>query len=149
MRVVSSPHHRPPPSPGGRPLAFTGPRLRARFSFRVQNEPMLSSAGGFSILVPGYFVCSGILVFAALAATAVGVHRGRVPLYLAFAATCLFSAGIAAATASYYLADSVDGAVASIRFNATCSTLMVLSIFSFLYLYVDRKSTRLNSSHRL
>ena len=102
----------------------------------------LSSAAGIDLVVPGYFVCAGILLFAALVSAALGLFRGRAPLYLAFAAACLASAGVAATTASYYLSDSVAGAVAAQRWLATSTLLVVGSIVAFIALYTDAHRQR-------
>jgi diguanylate cyclase len=97
----------------------------------------LSSASGVSLVVPGYFVCAGILLFAAIVAAVLGFFRGRVPLYLAYAATCIFSAAVAVATASYYLADSVGGAIEALRWQASAAILLVVAITVFVALYTN------------
>ena len=95
----------------------------------------LSSAPGVAIVVPGYFVCAGILLYTAIIAAVVGTYRGRVPLYLAFAATCLSSAGIAVCMASYYLADSVGGATEAMRWQNASASVFLGSLFAFVALY--------------
>src|SRR6266550_4462670 len=97
----------------------------------------VSSSSGMALVVPGYFVCAGILVYAALIAAVVGFHRGRAPLYLAFAAGCLLSSAITVAVASTYLADSVAGAVAAQRWATSAAILFVVSIYVFVALYTD------------
>jgi diguanylate cyclase (GGDEF)-like protein len=97
----------------------------------------LSSSSGIALVVPGYFICAGILLFAAAVAVVLGVYRGRAPLYFAFAAACLSSAGTAVATASYYLADSIAGGLAAQRYLATTTLLVTASLVAFIALYTD------------
>jgi diguanylate cyclase (GGDEF)-like protein len=102
----------------------------------------LSSAGGIALVVPGYFVCAGILLYTAIIAAVPGLHRGRQAVYLAFAATCLCSAGISFATGSYYLAESVAGAIDAQRWATTASGLGLLSLFVFVSLYTEARDMR-------
>ena len=99
-------------------------------------------ASGLDLVVPGYFICVGILLFAAVTAAAVGLYRGRLPIYLAFAAACLASAGVAAATASYYLSESVAGAVSAQRWLATSTLMVTASLVAFIALYTDLRGKR-------
>src|SRR5688500_16537545 len=101
-----------------------------------------SSAAGIALVLPGYFICAGILLFAAGIAAAVGLYRGRTSLYLAFAAACLASAGVAATTASYYLSDSVAGAVTAQRWLATSTLMVVAAIVAFIALYTEARRQR-------
>ena len=98
-----------------------------------------SSAAGIALVVPGYFVCAGILLFAAVTAALVGWYRGRAAIYLAFSAACVASAGVAAATGSSYLADSVAGAVVAQRWLATSTLLVVAALVAFIALYTDAR----------
>src|SRR5688572_14738791 len=102
----------------------------------------LSSTTGIALVVPGYFICAGILLFAAVVAVVLGVYRGRAPLYLAFAAACVASAGTAVATASYYLADSVAGGIATQRYLATATLLVTASLVAFIALYTEARGQR-------
>ena len=102
----------------------------------------LSSTTGIALVVPGYFICAGILMFAAVVAVLVGLYRGRASIYVAFAAACLASSGTAVATASYYLADSVAGAVAAQRWLATCTLMVTASLVAFIALYTDARGQR-------
>ena len=55
----------------------------ARFSFPAQNRRVighLSSDSGIALVVPGYFVCAGILFYTGITAAIVGLYRQRVPL---------------------------------------------------------------------
>ncbi|HUP97281.1 MAG TPA: EAL domain-containing protein [Usitatibacter sp.] len=95
----------------------------------------LSSDSGFALVVPGYFVCAGILLYTGLTAAIVGTYRQRVPLYLAFAATCLSSASFSVAIASYYLADSVGGAIEALRWASAGAAGFLASIFVFVAIH--------------
>jgi len=102
----------------------------------------LSSAGGFAIVVPAHFIFAGILFYTAMVAAVVGVYRGRMPLYFAFAATCLFSAGVTTSLASYYVADSVGGGVEAVRFAMDSAILFVASMFAFIAIYTEAPRMR-------
>ena len=97
---------------------------------------------GIELVVPGYFISAGILLFAAVTAAVVGVYRRRVPLYYVFALACFFSAGVAVATGSYYLAGSVDSAVLAQRWLATSSLLLVGAIVVFIAMYTHGRDPR-------
>src|SRR6185369_6079009 len=99
----------------------------------------LSSAGGFALVVPGYFVCAGILLYTAIIAAVPGLHRGRQAMYLAFAATCLCSAGISFATGSYYLAESVAGGIDAQRWMTAGAVLGIVALFVFVSLYTEAR----------
>src|SRR5688500_547576 len=101
-----------------------------------------SSAAGIALVLPGYFICAGILLFAAGIAAAVGLYRGRTSLYLAFAAACLASAGVAATTASYYLSDSVAGGVTAQRWLVTATMTVLAAIVAFIAIYTDARAQR-------
>jgi diguanylate cyclase (GGDEF)-like protein len=90
-----------------------------------------------ALVVPAHFVFAGILIYTAIVAAVVGIYRQRVGLYLAFAATCLFSAGITAALASYYLTDSVGGAVESFRLGYDAAIFFLASMFVFIARYTE------------
>ena len=102
----------------------------------------LSSSTGIALVVPGYFVCAGILLFAAAVAVALGLYRGRPSIYIAFAAACLGSAGVAMSTASYYLADSIDGGVVAQRWLATSTLVVAGSLVAFVGLYTEPRRQR-------
>ena len=102
----------------------------------------LSSAGGVAIVVPAHFIFAGILFYTAMVAAVVGVYRRRVPLYFAFAATCLFSAGVTTSLASYYVADSVAGGVDAIRFGIDSAILFIVSMFAFIAIYTEAPGMR-------
>ncbi len=95
----------------------------------------LSSASGLALVVPAYFVCAGILLFTALTATVVGLQRTGSALSLTFAATCFISTFATAAMASYYLVDSVGGAVEALRWVWTGGALLIGAIFAFVAVY--------------
>jgi diguanylate cyclase (GGDEF)-like protein len=95
----------------------------------------LSSDAGITLVGPAYFVCAGILLYTAITAAIVGLYRGRVPLYLAFAATCLSSAGVAVSIASGYSADSVGGAVEASRWGSAWGDLFLGSLVAFIAIY--------------
>jgi diguanylate cyclase (GGDEF)-like protein len=98
---------------------------------------------GIALVVPAYFMCAGILVFASITAGVMGFLRGRVPLYMAFAATCLFSAGITTSMGSYYLATTQAGGVEALRWATTFAIFMVAAIPVFVALYTDARDLRL------
>ena len=101
-----------------------------------------SSASGMSVVVPAYFVCAGILLYTALIAAVVGFYRGRVPLYMAFTATCVFSAAMAISQASYYISDSVAGGLDALRWYSASSVAFLLSLFVFIGLYTEAPRMR-------
>src|SRR6187402_2063531 len=102
----------------------------------------LSSTTGIALVVPGYFICAGILLFAAVVAVVLGLYRGRAAIYFAFAAACVASSGTAVATASYYLSESVAGAIFAQRWLATATLLVAASLVAFIALYTDARGQR-------
>jgi diguanylate cyclase (GGDEF)-like protein len=102
----------------------------------------LSSSAGIALVVPGYFVCAGILLFAAAIAVVLGLYRGRPSIYLAFAAACAGSAGVAMSTASYYLSDSLGGAIAAQRWLATSTLVVTAALVGFVALYTEARGQR-------
>ena len=100
----------------------------------------LSSTTGIALVVPAYFVCAGILLFAAVVAVVLGLYRGRASIYLAFAAACLGSAGVALSTASYYLSESIAGAIATQRWLATSTLVVTGALVAFVALYTEARS---------
>ena len=99
----------------------------------------LASDPGISLVVPGYFVCAGILLYTGLTASIIGLYRYRVPLYVAFAATCFMSAAFSVAIASYYLADSVAGAVEGLRWSSVFAILFLAVLIVFVGVYTDAR----------
>src|SRR5688572_14877796 len=92
----------------------------------------LSSSAGIALVVPGYFVCAGILLFAAAVAVVLGLYRGPASIYFAFAAACAGSAGVAMSTASYYLSDSIGGAIVTQRWLATSTLVVTGALVAFV-----------------
>ena len=99
----------------------------------------LSSDAGIALVVPAYFVCAGILLYTGIVAAILGTHRGRAPLHLAFAATCVFSAGITLALASYYLASSIAGGVEALRWSSAMSVLFLYALCVFVGVYTEAR----------
>ena len=102
----------------------------------------LSSAGGVAIIVPAHFIFAGILLYTAVVAAVVGIYRRSVPLYFAFAATCLCSAGITTSLASYYVVDSVAGGVEAIRYATDAAVLFIFAMFVFIAIYTEAPRMR-------
>jgi diguanylate cyclase (GGDEF)-like protein len=98
-----------------------------------------SSATGLELVVPGYFVAAGVLLFAAAVSAALGLYRGRASVYLVFAGACVASALTAVATASLYLADSMAGAIAAQRWLATGTLLVTVALVAFIALYTEAR----------
>lgn len=101
---------------------------------------MVSSGADISLVVPGYFICAGILLYTAIVAAVMGMYRARAPLYIAFASICLWSAGFTMATAAYYLSDSVPGAIEALRLQFACAVPLVLSLFAFVAYYTEARN---------
>jgi diguanylate cyclase (GGDEF)-like protein len=95
----------------------------------------LSSGDSFAIIVPGHFICAGILIYTALVAAMVGGYRARRPLYLAFASTCLTSAMVVLARGAYYLSDSLGGGVEAMRWTQHGIILFTYSLLLFVTIY--------------
>jgi diguanylate cyclase (GGDEF)-like protein len=100
----------------------------------------LASDSGFALVVPAYFLCAGILLYTAIVAAILGAYRGRAPLNLSFAATCVFSAMLAFAQASYYLAASVHGGVEAMRWANAAGICFLFSVFVFAGLYTEARN---------
>jgi diguanylate cyclase (GGDEF)-like protein len=99
----------------------------------------LSSGDAIAIVVPGHFICAGILLYTAVVAAMVGGYRARRPLYLAFAATCLTSALAVVARASYYLSDSLAGGVETMRWSQHGIILFSFSLLVFIAIYTHSR----------
>jgi len=90
-----------------------------------------------SIVIPGCVFSAGILFYTAIVATVVGAYRRKVRLYLAFAASCLFSSLAALAYAAYYLSGSAGGAVEALRWQADAAVLTMGSLVIFIAYYTE------------
>ena len=101
-----------------------------------------SPGGETSLVVPGYFVCTGILLYTAIIAAVMGMYRTRAPLYIAFASICLWSAGFCAATALYYVSGNLTGAIEALRWQFACGGLFVFSTFVFIAHYTEAPRMR-------
>jgi diguanylate cyclase (GGDEF)-like protein len=99
----------------------------------------LSSTSGLTLVVPAYFVCAGILFFAAVLATVAGLYRGRTPLYLVFALTCFVSGLATVGIAGSYLADTAAGAIEALRWGWTAGALLLGAIFWFVATYTGSR----------
>jgi len=100
----------------------------------------MGMAGGeTSLVVPGYFICAGILFYTAIIAAVMGMYRTRAPVYLAFASICLWSAIFCVATAVYYVSGTRAAAVEALRWQFASGVLLVLSTFLFTAYYTDAK----------
>ena len=104
-----------------------------------QNELMgMALPGGeTSLVVPGYFVCTGILFYTAIIAAVMGMYRTRAPLYIAFASICFWSAAFCVATAIYYVSGAAASAVEALRWQFASGALLVFSTFIFIAHYTE------------
>ena len=112
---------------------------------RAHNGPVigqLSSDSGIALVVPAYFVCAGILLYTAIVSAIFGMYRGRAPLHLAFAATCLGSAAISFSLASYHMAESVHGGIEALRWTNLGAFLFMLSLVVFVGIYTQARGLR-------
>ena len=100
----------------------------------------LSSDSGIALVVPGYFVCAGILLYTAITAAILATHPKGRALHLAFAASSCFSAALTFSLASYYLADSVAGGLEALRWSTVASVLFMLSMFVFVGIYTESRN---------
>ncbi|HEY2628030.1 MAG TPA: EAL domain-containing protein [Usitatibacter sp.] len=98
---------------------------------------LLSPVGAHSLVVPGYLVCTGVLLYTAIVSAVMGMYRARAPIYISFAAVCLCSAGFAACTAAYNLAGSEAEALEAMRWQFTFGAPLALSLFVFVAYYTD------------
>ncbi len=98
---------------------------------------LLSMDGTVVLVVPGYFVCAGILLYTALIAAVVGMYRARAPVYISFACVCLFSAALTVTTAASFVAQSDAAAVEALRWQFAFSVPLVISLFMFVAYYTD------------
>jgi diguanylate cyclase (GGDEF)-like protein len=107
----------------------------------AQNGAMgtVAPAGEIALVIPGYFICTGVLLYTAIVAAAMGIYRARAPTYLSFAAVCLCSAGFTATTATYYLADSEMAAVEALRWQFVFGAPFALSMFAFVAHYTEAR----------
>ena len=95
----------------------------------------ISPGGEIALVVPGHFVCAGILFYTAIVAAVMGAYRARAPASLAFAAVCLGASAYTVATAAYYVSETVPGAVEAVRWQFACAVLIVLSLLAFIAYY--------------
>jgi diguanylate cyclase (GGDEF)-like protein len=98
---------------------------------------MALPGGEASLVVPGYFVCTGILFYTAIIAAVMGMYRTRAPLYVSFASVCFWSAAFCASTALLYLSGNEPAAIEAIRWQFACGVLLVYSTFVFIAYYTD------------
>ena len=97
----------------------------------------LSSDSGIVLVVPAYYVCAGILLYTGIVSAILGLYRGRAPLHLAFALTCLMSAVISFSMASYYLASSVHGGIEAQRWVVAASLGFLVGLFVFVGMFTE------------
>ncbi|MFZ3322079.1 MAG: EAL domain-containing protein [Usitatibacter sp.] len=98
---------------------------------------MALSGGETSLVVPGYFVCTGILFYTAIIAAVMGMYRTRAPLYIAFASICFWSAAFCAATAIYYVSGTAASGIEALRWQFASGALLVFSTFVFIAHYTE------------
>jgi diguanylate cyclase len=104
---------------------------------RMVRMGLSSPAGAHSLVVSGYLVCTGVLIYTAIVSAVMGMYRARAPTYISFAAVCLCSAGFAACTAGYYLASSASEAVEGMRWQFMFGAPTALSLFVFVAYYTE------------
>jgi diguanylate cyclase (GGDEF)-like protein len=95
----------------------------------------LSSDAGIALVVPGFYVCAGILLYTGVTAALVGLYRGRMPLALAFSLTCLAATALTLALAAGYQADSVAGAVEAMRWTTVAGNVGLAGLLAFVAIY--------------
>ena len=105
--------------------------------------PTFPAATGISLFVPAYFVCAGILIYAGITATIVGLQRQRAPLYLSFAASCFSGAGVTLCIAAYFLSSTVAGAVEAHRWQVNFAVLVGVALVAFVGVYTHARNMRL------
>ena len=103
---------------------------------------MTTPGGELSLVVPGYYVCTGILFYTAIIAAVMGMYRMRAPLYIAFASICFWSAAFCFATAIFYKSGNVAAAIEALRWQFACSAPLVFSTFLFIAFYTDATRMR-------
>lgn len=103
-------------------------------------EPFASSGG--SIVVPAQLVCGGILLYASITSAVLGIRRASLAVYLSFAALCLAAAAVALATAGYYLAGSLSGGLAALRWVGAGEAAMLAALLAFVGYYSRARNFR-------
>ena len=101
-----------------------------------------SHIGRTSIVIPAYWVSAGIVLYTGIQATVVGFVGHRVPLYLAFAATCFAAAGFQVAMAKYFTAGTIAEAASALRWQFFFIFVFFPAFFSFVALYTGQRRIR-------
>jgi diguanylate cyclase (GGDEF)-like protein/PAS domain S-box-containing protein len=101
-----------------------------------------SDISNISIVIPAYFMSTGIMLCAGINAIVMR-YVGRQPtLFLAFAAMCFFIAGFQFNVAEYYLAGTIPEAVFALHWQAACLLIFVPIFFFFVARYTGQLSIK-------
>jgi diguanylate cyclase (GGDEF)-like protein len=92
-----------------------------------------------SILIPAFWVSAGIILYTGIQAAVVGFVGHRVPIYLAFAATCFCAALYQIALVGYYTADSLNAAASSLRWQYASIIFYFPAFFVFVAMYTGQQ----------
>ena len=98
---------------------------------------VFEGASEIPLVIPAHFVGAGILLVGAVTATLIGLHRGRTPSYLAYAATCALAAAVVLSMAIYYMAGSIAVGVETIRWAWTSAALLLGTMVLFIAFYTE------------
>jgi diguanylate cyclase (GGDEF)-like protein/PAS domain S-box-containing protein len=98
-----------------------------------------SNIANTSIVIPAYFVSSGIVLFTGILAIVMRIVGRQPSLYLAFAAMCFCAAVFQFTAAEYYMADTVSEAVLALHWQITSLTIFFPVFFIFVALYTGQR----------
>ncbi|HEY6330263.1 MAG TPA: hypothetical protein VI756_13065, partial [Blastocatellia bacterium] len=96
-----------------------------------------------SIIVPAYFVASGVTLYAAIQSGVASLTRAGTRVYRAFSLSCLAATGFLFCSAEYYSAASIDGAAAWLRWQVAFGIVFWLPFFWFVALYTGQSRLKL------
>ncbi|MBI3560157.1 MAG: EAL domain-containing protein [Gammaproteobacteria bacterium] len=91
-----------------------------------------------AFVIPAFWVSAGIILYTGVQSAVVGIVGQRVPLYLAFAFTCLCAAGYQYSMAIYYHTPSVWVAADALRMQSMYVLLFHPAFFVFVGLYTKQ-----------
>jgi hypothetical protein len=98
-----------------------------------------SNIANTSIVIPAYFVSSGIVLFTGILAIVMRIVGRQPSLYLAFAAMCFCAAVFQFTAAEYYMADTVSEAALALHWQITSLTIFFPVFFIFVALYTGQR----------
>lgn len=94
------------------------------------------------IVIPAFYVGMGVVLYTGLQAAVLGWMGHRVPLYMAFAATCLFAAGYQFGNAWLYSAESLASVASALQWQTASALMFHPAFVAFIGLYTGQRYLR-------